>query len=147
MSYTAEQFARGAGILPEGAHGFVSPTDRARLTPAAVAAMRQLTDAWQLSRREAAALVGVPQADWVRICCGVWTGPLSQDHLTRVMAARGVFDALHALFDDDTADRWLRLANNGPVFRDRAPLDMMIDEGIPGMIDVRRYLDGLRSGF
>jgi hypothetical protein len=44
------------------------------------------------------------------------------------------------------ADRWPRLANSGPLFENRSPIDAMIDGGIPLMLEVRRYVDALRGG-
>ena len=146
MNYVAFRPSLGLGVPSTDLRSFAREGDRVRLTPAAITAMRRLADAWQLSRSEAAALIAASETGWVRICCGAWTEPLSQDQLTRVNAVAGVFKALHLLFDDDTADRWARMPNNGPVFADRSPLDTMIDDGIPGMIEVRRYLDGLRGG-
>lgn len=138
--------AFGSGGFMASLRGFARPADRGQHTPFAIAAMHRLTEAWQLSRTEAAALIGASEAAWVGICCGSPDEPLSQDQLTRVSVMSAVFKALHTLFDDDTADRWLRLANNAPVFADRSPLQTMIDDGIPGMIEVGRYVDGLRSG-
>ena len=126
--------------------GFVREEDRTQATGPAVAAMRRLVEAWQLSRAEAAALMGASETAWVRICCGAQARPLSQDQLTRVTAVVGVFKALHELFGDDTADRWPRLPNNAPEFAERAPLAVMIEDGIPGMLTVRHYLDLLGGG-
>ena len=49
--------------------------------------------------------------------------------------------------DTDTRhDRWARLRNRGPLFENRAPVDAMIEGGIPTMLDVRRHVDALRGG-
>ena len=58
----------------------------------------------------------------------------------------GVYKALHLLFADAMADRWVRLKNSGPLFKNRTPIEAMIEGGIPTMIDVRRYVDALRGG-
>jgi uncharacterized protein (DUF2384 family) len=146
VTYPAAALAREAGMMSRGVHGFAREDDRARLTPPAIAAMRRLSEAWHLGRAEAAALLGASEVAWVRISCGVYDQSLSQDQLTRVAAAMRVFKALHTLFVDDIADRWPRLPNNAPMFADRSPLETMIDDGIPGMIEVRDYLDGLHGG-
>jgi hypothetical protein len=58
----------------------------------------------------------------------------------------GIFKGLHLLFADEMADRWVRLPNKGPLFGHAAPIDAMIEGGIPLMIEVRRYIDAVRGG-
>jgi hypothetical protein len=71
---------------------------------------------------------------------------LSQDQLTRVSALVGLFKGLALLFADDMADRWPRLANRGPLFARRTPIEAMVEGGIPRMIEARRYVDAARGG-
>jgi predicted DNA-binding protein (UPF0251 family) len=125
---------------------FADESDRARLTPAALEAVRNLADAWKLTGDDAAALLGVSGSTWDRIRSGSWKQALSQDQLTRVSALVGLFKALHLLFADGMADRWPRLSNAGPLFSNRDPVATMVDGGIPVMLDVRRYVDALRGG-
>ena len=125
---------------------FADETARARLTPAALEAVRNLADAWHATGEEMAALVGVSPSTWDRIRAAKWQQTLSQDQLTRVSALVGVFKGLNLLFADDMADRWPKLANRGPLFANRTPVDTMIEGGIPVMIEVRRYVDALRGG-
>ena len=93
-----------------------------------------------------AALLGVSSSTWDRIKGDAWGQALSQDQFTRVSAMIGVFKALHLLFADAMADRWVRLPNSGPLFGNRAPIEAMIHGGIPAMLEVRRYVDALRGG-
>jgi hypothetical protein len=44
------------------------------------------------------------------------------------------------------ADRWPRLRNSGPLFENLSPVERMMEGGIPAMIEIRRYVDGLRGG-
>jgi hypothetical protein len=125
---------------------FADEGDRARLTPAALEAVRNLAVAWKLTGDDAAALLGVSASTWDRIRSASWKQALSQDQLTRVSALVGVFKALHILFADGMADRWPRLPNAGPLFGNRDPVTAMVDGGIPVMLDVRRYVDALRGG-
>ena len=125
---------------------FADETARARLTPAALEAVRNLADAWHATGEEMAALVGVSPSTWDRIRAAKWQQTLSQDQLTRMSALVGVFKGLNLLFADDMADRWPKLANRGPLFANRTPVDTMIEGGIPVMIEVRRYVDALRGG-
>jgi hypothetical protein len=132
---------------PSGApQTFAEEADRARLTPAALEAIRNLGKAWRLSGDEAAALVGISPSTWDRMRSGSWRQTLSQDQLTRISALVGIFKGLHLLFADDMAERWPRLANSGPLFNNLTPIAAMTRGGIPHMLEVRRYVDALRGG-
>jgi uncharacterized protein (DUF2384 family) len=125
---------------------FAREADRRRLTPAALEALRSLAGQWQLTAQEAADLLGVSTSTWERIRAGRWDQALSQDQFMRVSAMVGIWKALHLLFADDMADRWVRLRNAGPLFANRAPIEAMREDGIPGMLDIRRHVDALRGG-
>ena len=125
---------------------FADESDRVRLTPAALEAVRNLAAAWKLTGDDAAALLGVSPSTWDRIRGGSWKQALSQDQLTRVSALVGTFKGLHLLFADGMADRWPRLPNSGTLFANRDPVSAMVDGGIPVMLEVRRYVDALRGG-
>lgn len=144
MSATAQlerQFAPAAKVQT-----FSREEDRHRLTRAAIKAVVRLAPVWQASNAEAAALLGVSESTWDRMKAGKWVGDLNQDQLTRASALVGVFKGLRLLFSDDMADRWPRLANRGPVFDRKSPIEAMIDGGIPRMIETRQYIDALRGG-
>jgi hypothetical protein len=131
---------------PHFSSSFADEEDRARLSPAALAAMKGIAAHWHLRGDEVAALLGVSPSTWDRMAAGKWGQSLSQDQLTRVSAIVGTFKALHLLFADDMADRWARLRNRGPLFENRTPIEAMIEGGIPTMLDVRRHVDALRGG-
>ena len=125
---------------------FSDAESRTRLSATAAKAFTRLARHWSLSNAEAAALLGVSQSTWERLKRGGRSEPLSQDQLTRVSALVGTFKALHLLFADAMADRWPQLPNKGPLFENNRPIDAMIQGGIPGMLDVRRYVDAVRGG-
>ncbi|WP_116090751.1 antitoxin Xre-like helix-turn-helix domain-containing protein [Sphingomonas crusticola] len=125
---------------------FARAEDRARLSAVAMRGFRNLCRHWGLSNAEAAALLGVSESTWDRIKRGSWGQPLSQDQMTRASAAIGVYKGLHLLFADGMADRWPRLANNGPIFGRRSPVEAMVEGGIPMMLETRRYVDAVRGG-
>jgi hypothetical protein len=133
-------------LPPAHVQTFAKEQDRSRLTPAALAGMRQLAVSWKLTGEQAAQLLGVSSSTWDRIRAGQWSGSLSQDQLTRVSALIGTFKGLNLLFADGMADRWPNLANSGPLFGNLTPLQKMQEGGIPVMIEVRRYVDALRGG-
>lgn len=120
---------------------------RERLTPAAVEGMVRLAEIWRLTSAEAASLMGdVSERTWFRMKKNQWSGALSQDVLTRVSAVIGIFKGLRLLFSEPLSDEWVRLPNKGPLFQGRRPLDVMIEGGIPRMLEVRRHVDALRGG-
>ena len=130
----------------DGPQTFAAEGDRARLSATALKAFRRLSEHWDLTNQEAAALLGVSTSTWDRIKAERWEGDLSQDQLTRISAAVGIFKGLHLLFADAMADRWPRLPNKGPVFAHETPIASMIEGGIPRMLETRMYVDALRGG-
>jgi uncharacterized protein (DUF2384 family) len=135
-----------ASIVMKFPQNFAAESDRARLSPIAIRAVKGVADHWALKGSEIAALLGVSASTWDRMSSGSWEGALSQDQLTRISAVVGVFKGLHLLFADEMADRWIRLRNKGPLFESRTPIEAMIEGGIPMMLDVRRHVDALRGG-
>jgi hypothetical protein len=131
---------------PRPPQNFAAEQDRARLTPAALAALRGLAPVWKLTSHETADLLGVSISTWERIRSDHWKQSLSQDQFMRVSALVGIYKGLHLLFSDDMADRWIRLRNAGPLFANRTPIEAMREDGIPGMLEIRRYVDALRGG-
>ena len=125
---------------------FAKPDDRERLTPAALQAIRSLAVTWQLTGDEAAALLGVSASTWDRLRAKGYRASFSQDQFMRISALTGVYKGLHLLFADDMADRWPRLRNSGPLFRNLTPIEAMEEGGIPRMLEVRRHVDALRGG-
>jgi len=131
---------------PVEPQNFARAADRGRLSAPALRAFRALAEQWALNNAEAAALLGVSESTWDRIKRGAWEQPLSQDQLTRASAAIGLYKGLHLLFVDGTADRWPKLANMGPIFRRRSPVEAMIEGGIPVMLETRLLVDAVRGG-
>lgn len=136
----------GASHVPAEPQTFSNEKDRERLSAVALKAFVALVDHWHLQNAEAAALLGVSGSTWDRIKRGDRIASLNQDQFTRVSALVGVFKGLHLLFADDMANRWPRLANKGPLFERRSPIEVMIEGGIPRMLEVRRYVDAVRGG-
>ena len=144
---TDVELKRRSARTADSLQNFADESDRERLSPTALKAVKSLTERWTLKGPEVAALLGVSPSTWDRMSTGKWEKSLSQDQLTRVSALVGVFKGLHLLFADEMADRWVRLPNKGPLFENRTPVETMIEGGIPTMLDVRRHVDALRAGF
>lgn len=120
---------------------------RTRLTPAAVTGIVRLADIWRLTSTEICTLIGdVSERTWFRMKKGEWDGALSQDSLTRISALIGIFKGLRLLFSEKLADEWVRLPNKGQLYGGRRPLDVMIEGGIPKLLQVRQHVDALRGG-
>lgn len=120
---------------------------RARLTPAAVIGIVRLAEIWHLTNAEICTLIGdVSERTWFRMKKSNWDGALSQDSLTRISALIGIFKGLRLLFSERLADEWIRLPNKGPLYGGRRPLDIMIEGGIPKLLQVRQHIDALRGG-
>ena len=130
----------------EALQTFADEDDRRRLTPSAVKAVLCVVEAWGCGNAESAALLGVSESTWDRMKAGKWDGVLSQDQLTRASSLIGLFKGLHLLFADGMADRWARLPNRGPIFDRMAPVQAMMEGGIPRMLETRQYIDALRGG-
>lgn len=133
-------------LIPIDVQTFTNPDDRQRLSNVALKAFKALAEQWKLSNAEAAALLGVSDSTWDRIKRSSWEQPLSQDQLTRASAAIGIYKGLHLLFASQMADRWPKLANRGPIFQRKTPVEAMIEGGIPLMLETRRYVDAVRGG-
>lgn len=137
----------GAGRVSRLPADLGSEEVRQRLSPAAIEGVSRLADLWRLSAAEASRLLGdVSERTWFRMKSGEWSGALSQDVLTRASFMIGIYKGLHLLFSDPLADEWVRLPNNGSLFRGNRPVDVMLSGGIPAMLDVRRHIDALRGG-
>ena len=134
-----------ADLGPSVPQTFANERDRARLSAVALKAFLALIKAWDLSNAEASALLGVSASTLDRMKRGSHP-TLSQDQLTRISALVGVYKGLHLLFADEAADEWARRPNSGPLFDRDTPIQAMIEGGIPRMLEVRRYVDGVRGG-
>jgi hypothetical protein len=64
----------------------------------------------------------------------------------RVSAIIGIFGGLQVIFGERVRDEWVRLANSGPIFGGKSPLEFMIEGGLEAMIAVRRYVDAKAAG-
>lgn len=112
----------------------------------AVKAMTRVFKAWRLGGERSAKLAGVSERTWARMQAATWAGSLSQDQLLRASALVGLYKGLHLYFGADLADRWVSLANRGPLFGGSAPVDVMVAGGLPAMVDARDYVDAVRGG-
>ncbi|PWV99224.1 uncharacterized protein DUF2384 [Hoeflea marina] len=120
--------------------------DPGEVARVAAKAAARVMEAWRIGNAAAAVLVDVSPRSWARMKTGQWAGRMSHDQMLRVSALTGLYKALHLYFRDDLADRWVGLANSGPLFSGRTPLDVMQSGGLPAILEIRAYVDALRGG-
>ncbi len=109
-------------------------------------AFRRLAAAWSLTNEEAAQLADVTDRTWARMKRPGWSGRISQDQLLRLSALIGLYKGLHLYFSEPLADRWVKLANAGPLFGGAPPVAYMLEGGLPAILRTRTYVDALRGG-
>jgi hypothetical protein len=144
--------ARRAHAYPVSRHRPAAPADltdkavRERLSGPALRAFFNTMRRWQVKDEDARALLG-----------GVTNGPFYQmkrdpdrlldpDRLTRISLLVGIFKALHLLYSESLADRWIQMPNTNRIFAGSTPLEYMMRGGVPGIDTVRRLLDARRAG-
>lgn len=123
-----------------------SGDDPRGLDTVALKAYRRLVAFWHLDNQEAAALADTKHRTWVRIKKADWNGALSQNQCLRMSALIGLYKGLHLYFSDELADRWVKLPNEGPLFRGLTPLQYMLSGGLPAILKARNHVDALRGG-
>lgn len=104
------------------------------------------SNSWGLTDAEAAQLFDVPESTWAEMKAETFTRDLDQDNITRASLIVGIFRVLAVLFSGDMVRGWPKAPNTGSIFQGDRPVDLMIKGGIPAMLQIRRYLDGLRQG-
>ena len=110
---------------------------------AGIAMYIRLCDAWKLDKGTAAHLVLVDDVTWDMINRGEWQGKLHNEQKIRIAALIELYESLHRIFGEPMADNWVTTDNKGPLFNGRKPIQVMIDKGLPTMVDVCDYIDGL----
>ncbi|MCE0507284.1 DUF2384 domain-containing protein [Roseivivax sp. GX 12232] len=131
------QFATDTGIQP------LSDRDKVATLVKAVA---RATSSWGLTSTQSAALFDVPPATWARMKSATFIGTLDRDKVTRASLIIGIYKGLRLLFNGPLITDWPTLPNKGPFYEGRSPIDLMIAQGIPGMVGVRQHIDAMRVG-
>lgn len=118
---------------------------RERLSQSAVEGLFRIAEKWGLTPETVGALLGgVPRSSVYKLKTAA--GTLRQDELTRISYIVGIYKALHILLPGDLADRWMVQPNDYFLFAGRSPLEFILRNGIPGLQQVRSYLDAARGG-
>lgn len=136
-----------AGYSFDQAPDLTDPEVRGRLSASALKAFANIVARWGLNEPQSRGLLGGVASSTFH----AWkTNPkgrkLDQDALMRISLVIGIYKALNIYFGKPWADRWVTLANRGPLFGGGTPIDYMLRHGQPGMVEVRRMLDTWRGG-
>jgi hypothetical protein len=120
-----------------------------RLSPAAIRAFLKLVELWALSENEALSIMGEPSRSTYYKWKKEKGGYLSKDQLDRVSYLLGIFKSLEYLFPHhkESANQWIKKPNTAPLFGGTSALDFILENGIAGMFQVRRYLDAQRGAW
>lgn len=136
-----------AGYSFDRAPDLTDPKAREQLSGSAIKAFVKIAEKWGLAESQARGLLGGIASSTFH----AWKSEpnkqkLTQDTLLRISLVIGIYKALHIYFGEEWADRWVTLGNRGSMFAGTAPIEYMIRQGQPGMIQVRRMLDAWRGG-
>ena len=140
-----------AGYSFDHAPDLADPAEPARLSRSAIRVFLNIAEKWQLTEAQARGLLnGIASSTyhaWKREPAGRKPDrKLDQDTMMRISLIIGIYKALHIYFSDQWADRWITLGNRGTLFAGSSPIDYMLRQGQPGMLEVRRMLDSWRGG-
>jgi len=138
--------ARNLGLGLQKTPNLSDPATRTRLSYAAIEAFFRIVESWDLNNDDAMRLLGGVSHGRYYGIKKTRKGILTQDELTRISFLIGIFKALNILFAEKLANQWMSLPNNNPMFHGRSPLTLLIEGGVPAMLQVRRLLDSRRGG-
>ena len=128
--------------LPAGSRPY-TPEDRVRLAKM----VTRLFEHWKLDPATAAALLGLSEKSRTAINRYRKGGPLpdSRDLLDRVGNLFGIHKSLRLLYphNRELVYRWPTARNQR--LDNLTPVEIMVEQGLPGIVAIRGYLDFLRG--
>jgi hypothetical protein len=120
--------------------------ERERLSRGALRAFFNIMPKWQVKDDDAKALLGGMSNGAFYALKKAPDRTLDTDTLTRISYLVGIFKALHILYGDDLADKWMSLPNKNRIFHGLTPLAFIQAGGLLAFQTVRRLLDARRGG-
>ncbi|MEN9590927.1 MAG: hypothetical protein RLZZ481_2713 [Pseudomonadota bacterium] len=123
-----------------------SREERARLSPSALKGFFNIVQRWQLEDDESRELLGSVSSSTYYEMKKNPSKTLGVDRITRVSYLIGIHKALHVLYGDPLADRWVKMPNTNMLFSAHSPLELMMQGGIVAMQQVKALLDSRRCG-
>lgn len=123
-----------------------SRSERERLSKSALKGFFNLIEKWGIRDEDARELLGGLSSsafyDWKKNPDRV----LEVDRINRISYLIGIYKALHIIYGDKLADKWVTLPNKNVIFARRTPLEFILAGGMIAMQTVRMLLDARRGG-
>lgn len=126
------------------------PATRERLSASAVRGFLGLAAQWKLTEAQQLLLLG---ASIARPTLGVWKREgvktaLNVDQLMRISLLFGIHEGLERFFRRAPAESaaWLHRPRREEPFDGLAPLEIMLQHGIPGLQATRQYIESAAGG-
>lgn len=123
-----------------------SKSERERLSKSALKGFFNLIEKWGIRDEDARELLGGLSSsafyDWKKNPDRI----LEVDRITRISYLIGIYKALHIIYGDKLADKWVTLPNKNVIFAGRTPLEFILAGGVIAMQTVRMLLDARRGG-
>lgn len=123
-----------------------SKSERERLSKSALKGFFNLIEKWGIRDEDARELLGGLSSsafyDWKKNPDRI----LEVDRITRISYLIGIYKALHIIYGDKLADKWVTLPNKNVIFAGRTPLEFILAGGMIAMQTVRMLLDARRGG-
>lgn len=88
-------------------------------------------------------MILVDDKTWDLMAEGDWRGFLDEEQKLRIGGLFELYDVLHQFFGEPIADMWVTKSNYGPLFHGKKPIQVMIEEGLPAIVEVYNYVSGL----
>ena len=118
-----------------------------RLAGPAFALFLKLAELWAIGPAEARVLLGgLAESTFYKYQKAPQSARLSHDTLARISHLLGIYKSINLLLPrTESADAWVRLPNDAPLFKGRSALGYMLGGEFEDIAAVRRYLDTQRG--
>ena len=123
-----------------------SADERARLSDSAVKGFFNIANKWQIKDEDARELLGGLASSSFYDLKKNPKKTLDIDRFTLISYLIGIYKALHILYGDNLADKWVKMPNQNRLFNGESPLEFMKSGGIVALQLVRSLLDARRGG-
>ena len=123
-----------------------SADERARLSESAVKGFFNIANKWEIKDEDARELLGGLASSSFYELKKNPKKTLDIDRFTRISYLIGIYKALHILYGDNLADKWVKMPNQNRLFNGESPLEFMKSGGIVALQLVRSLLDARRGG-
>lgn len=118
------------------------------MAQAGLQAFTRMAGHWSLTPEQQRRLLGdLPKSTYYSLLRGT-NRSVSRDLLERLSLLLGIWSQLEILIPNPEASlQWLTRPHPAHRFGDGSPMDWMLQGTVAALADVRRYLEGWRSGW